>query len=352
MPERKRLNSGQRLGSIPPFVRIAIIGLFFMFAVVLLYFLRNVVAIVVFAVLLASIVEPFVTRLHTLRIPKWISMIIVYLFLLLISAGVLVLIFPTLIDQTTQALTSYAPYIEQMTGGSVNVTNILSDDIFEQNFDQLITSFQQSGLIDAVPQFLSVLSSAFGGMMTLFVIFILAFYLVVEENKLLKGLNSILSKKYRTFTDYLIPVLRKKVGRWIRGQLFIMFMIFLLTYTVLSVLGVPYALLLALLAGLFEILPFIGPMLSVIPAVVIALSLSPLSAFLVAFFYFIIQQIEAEILTPKVMQKAVGLNPVIIIIAVMVGFEIGSVVGAMLAIPITMITTVFVQELIILQKKS
>ena len=327
-------------------------GIFLIAAVVVLYFLRSVVAIVLLAMLLAFLVDPIATKLSQYKIPRWISVLLVYLAFLLVAVGSLILIVPTLVDQTTQVLTDYAPLIEQASGGAIDVTGFLSGAIFDQDFNSLVASIRDAGITDFLPQLVTVIADVFGGAITGLLILILAFYLVVEEKKLLEGLESVLPKKYKVFTEDLLPKLRYKVGRWVRGQLLIMFLIFLMVYIVLSIIGVPYALVLALAAGLLEIIPFIGPTLSVVPAMIIAVPISPLSPILVMVFYFIIQQIEAEFLTPKIMQKAIGLNPVIVIIAVLVGFEVGSVLGAMLAIPFTMILAVFLRELSALQRKN
>ncbi|MFH1766541.1 MAG: AI-2E family transporter [Patescibacteria group bacterium] len=331
---------------------IWLFGIFIVAAVIVLYFLKSVVAIVVFALLLAALVDPVVMKLAKWRIPKWLSVVFVYIGLILLSSGIVVLIIPTLVEQTKEVLTTYAPYIEQAAGNGVNISGVLSGDLFKQDFDVIVTSFQDSGLIDAAPELISIISDVFGGLITLLLIFILAFYFVVEEKTLLSGLESGLPKKYKLFTEELLPVWRLKVGAWVRGQLLIMFMIFILTYLAFTAIGMPYALVLAIIAGLLEIVPFIGPILTAIFAVAIALSVSPLTALLAAVFCFVIQQIEAEFLTPKIMQKVVGLNPVIVIVAILVGFEIGGVVGAMLAIPVTMSLAVFVKEWTLLQKKN
>ncbi len=327
-------------------------GLFIIALLIVLYFLKSVVAIVVFALLLAALIDPIVVRLAKWHFPKWLTVIFVYIFLILILSGAMVLLVPTLVEQTKEVLTTYAPYIEQAAGNVINISSVLSGDLFAQDLDQVFASIQGSGLIEAAPQVISVISDVFGGLITMLVIFILAFYLVVEEKTLLSGLESGLPKKYKLFTEELLPVWRVKVGSWVRGQLFIMFTIFSMTYLSFLAIGVPYALVLAIIAGILEIVPFIGPIVTAIIAVVIALSVSPLTAVLVILFCFIIQQIEAELLTPKVMQKVVGLNPVVVIVAILIGFEIGGVVGAMLAIPVTMSLAVFVKEWNALEKKN
>jgi len=125
----------------------------------------------------------------------------------------------------------------------------------------------------------------------------------------------------------------------------LMFAIFILTFLGLTVLGVPYALSLAIIAGLLEIIPYIGPMLSAIPAIIIAFTVSPLTGFLVLVLYVLIQQFENHIIVPQVMRRAVGLHPVAVILALLIGFKLGGVLGAILAVPVATAISVFVGDL-------
>ena len=118
-----------------------------------------------------------------------------------------------------------------------------------------------------------------------------------------------------------------------RGQLLLMLAIGLATFLGLILLGIPYALPLAILAGLLEIIPTLGPILAAVPAVIIALTISPGMAIVVVGLYIVIQMLENNILVPKIMQRAVGLNPVIVIIGVVIGANLLGVAGALLSIP-------------------
>jgi predicted PurR-regulated permease PerM len=139
---------------------------------------------------------------------------------------------------------------------------------------------------------------------------------------------------------------QRKMGLWLRGQLILCLIIFALTYLGLSILGVKYALILALIAGLTEFIPYLGPFLGGVPAVFLAFTQSPTLAIFVAILYIIVQQIENNFLTPKIMEKAVGLNPIVSIAAIMVGFSIGGVIGALLSIPVATAAVVVIQDLL------
>jgi predicted PurR-regulated permease PerM len=125
-----------------------------------------------------------------------------------------------------------------------------------------------------------------------------------------------------------------KLGLWLRAQLLLSGIIFLVTWIGLLILGVKYSLVLALIAGITEVIPFIGPIIGAIPAVLLAFLQSPIKALLVLILYLVIQQLEGNILVPKVMQKTVGLNPIVVIVVILLGAKIAGVLGALLSIPV------------------
>jgi len=122
--------------------------------------------------------------------------------------------------------------------------------------------------------------------------------------------------------------------------------IFVLDFVGLWILGVKYALILALIAGITEFIPYLGPILGAIPAVFLAFTQSPILALFTAILFFIVQQLENNLLVPKIMEKAVGLNPIVSIVALMIGFSIDGVVGALLSIPIATAATVIIEDLL------
>ena len=134
------------------------------------------------------------------------------------------------------------------------------------------------------------------------------------------------------------------MGAWFRGQIVLSFSIGFLTWISLLILGLPFALPLALLAGILEIVPTIGPIISAIPAVIIALNISPTMALLVVLLYIIIQLLENNILVPRIMEKAVGLNPIVIILGVIIGSKLMGIAGALLAVPFISLVVVVISS--------
>ena len=123
-------------------------------------------------------------------------------------------------------------------------------------------------------------------------------------------------------------------------------LIFALDYLVLNLLDVPFALMLAVIGGVFEIVPYIGPTIAIIPAALVGLTVSPLTTILIIAAYILIQQLENHVLTPLIMRKAVGLNPVIIILALLIGGKLAGVIGILIAVPFATAVSVFMKDLV------
>jgi predicted PurR-regulated permease PerM len=157
---------------------------------------------------------------------------------------------------------------------------------------------------------------------------------------------SVVPIRHQPYIMQLINRMQKKIGMWLRGQLILSLIIFALTYIGLLILGVKYALVLALIAGLTEFIPYLGPLLAAIPAVFLAFTQSPMLAVFVAVLYYVIQLTENNILVPKIMQKAVGLNPIVSIAVLLIGFQLAGVVGAILSIPVATAASVFFKDVL------
>lgn len=310
----------------------------------LLWYLRDVFGILLAAVLLASLIEPFAGWLHSRKLPRGAAVIIVYAVLLSIMASILVLLVPVIIDQVSQLLSNFGDIYRSLIDSFTHFKVLSAEYGLEKNFLATINSLQQGVTYSATSLF-ATFSNSLSGIVGLFVILVLAFYLVVEEESARKFFKSIVPVEYQPYTFGLLGKIQKRLGRWLRAQLILSLIIGVAVYIGLSLLGIEYALLLAVLAGLFEFVPYLGPILAALPAVLIGFTDSPLKGLLVVLLYIIIQQVENHILVPKVMQKVTGLNPVVSIIALLVGMKLGGTIGVLLAIPSAVIVMVIVEDL-------
>ncbi len=183
----------------------------------------------------------------------------------------------------------------------------------------------------------------FGGIVSVLTILVISFYLLLYQNRFQDAVADLFQEDDRKRAIQALNKINEKLGAWLRGQAILCLSIGIISYIALTILGVPYALPLAIIAGLLEVVPTIGPIIASVPAIIVALTISPAYGLTVAIVYLVIQLLENNLLVPKIMERAVGLNPVVVILAVMIGGNLMGVIGALLAIP-------FVSFLIVLYK--
>lgn len=308
-----------------------------------LYLIQDILAILFISLILSSALSPWVDWLQKRKIPRPLGMAIIYFILILFLAGVLSLIIPPIIKETIQLSQNFPEHLDRLT---LNIS-LLEEYIFKyeifNNIKDGFISFS-SHLEKTAGGIFSTVTGFLGGIISFILIMVITFYMVVEEGAIKKIVLSVAPKEQQSYILKLIIKMQKKIGLWLRGQIILSIIIFLLIYIGLSVLGVKYALVLALIAGMTEFIPYLGPILAAIPAIFLAFTQSPMLALFLVVLYYIIQIVENNIIVPKVMQKVVGLNPVVSITAILIGFKIGGVIGAMLAIPVATAFSVFLED--------
>lgn len=311
-------------------------------AVYFLYRVVDVLALVFVAIIFATALEPAVNWMNRNHIPRALSVLVLYLLIFLILSLIIVLMVPPLIDQVTELAKSFPYYYERLLS-AFSYFSGTGQDTVASTLQQSLQSLG-ANLAQATTSILSTLVSVFGGLLQFVVLLTVAFYLVVEEDGILRFIRSITPSVYHPYIIQMMRRLKAKLGSWLRGQLLLMLIIGVLTYIGLSLLGAKYALVLALWAGITEIIPYVGPILGAVPAIFLALSVSPMQALLVGAMYLVIQQLENNIIVPLVMKKTVGLNPIISIVAIAIGAKLGGVIGAVLSIPVAVSLGVFLSD--------
>ena len=306
--------------------------IFTVFFLILLWFLVQIID-TIFLVFVAFIImtafKPWVDLLERIFLPRVLAIIIVYLGMF------------TLLGYTTSVL------LPPLVSESIHLAEILPGYIREVlpfiQIDPQIISQQLAPIGENV---LKVTFGIFGNMIAVFSIFVISFYLLVQRKQLEPLLSEFVGEKGAIT---LINTLRKvegRLGSWVRGQATLMVFIGITIFIGLTLLRVPFALPLSILAGILEIVPVIGAIFSAIPAVLVALTITPFLAVVTAMLYFTVQQVEAHLVIPFVMKKAVGIPPLITIISLMVGGKLGGIAGAILAVPIVVtLETVFSEYL-------
>lgn len=306
------------------------------FIVWLLIQLLQVVGIVFVALVLASAIDPMVDSLQHRRIPRVFAILIIYAVLIGVVSLVVALLVPLLTDQIQQFSSSLPNLYDRIIAGidtnDVGLTQSIQDFLNTVN----------SSLGKIADGIFSGLASVFGGIFSFVGILVLTFYFALEERGLRRFIRAVSPKQYHEMLGQLLSKIQCRLGDWLRGQLTLGVIIGALSFIGLSILGVKYALLLALIAGLTEFIPYAGPIIGAIPAVLLAFADSPLKALFVIILYVVIQQLENTIIQPKIMARVTGLNAVIIIIVMLAGAKLGGIAGVILAIPMVIIAdTIF-----------
>jgi predicted PurR-regulated permease PerM len=347
LSKRRKIKKAQEV----PMVQVSFSGksllkiLLVFFAGWIAFLLKDLIFLVVLAIILAVLIDPLADWFEKRHIPRGFGVIVVYLFGFVLITAMALLIMPPVIEQTKAIYDQYEPIISSLPIEDELARFFLSGEVFSNDLRSLVDRITRSGILQAYPQIINLVSNAVNVVASAILVLVLAFFAVIEEKKMREMFVGIVPGEHRMFAEDLMFKIKMKLGRWLRGQLLLMVSIFILTFVSLSLLQMPYALVLALIAGLLEAVIYIGPILATVPAVLIALSVSPLLALIVLIVYFLIQQIESDLLTPKIMQKMAGMNPIVTIVAVIAFYEFFGIIGALLAVPLAMLTGLVIKEI-------
>lgn len=313
-------------------------------SLIFLWFIRDILFMLLVALLLAALIYPFANWLHKRKIPRGLAVLVVYAALFGLASAVLILIIPALIEQVQQFVVNFSSsYGSAMTWfgkfQAVSLEYGIGDNI-QQSMNGL-----QGGLDESLATVFSTLTNVVGGIGGAIVVLVLAFYMVVEEDAARRMFRQIAPARYQPFLAQLFTKMQQKIGAWLRGQIILGLVVGTAVYVGLTILGVPYALLLAIIAGFLEMVPYFGPVIATVPAAIIGFTLSPVKGVAVIALYVIVQQVENHFLVPKIMQKVTGLNPIVSILSLLIGLKIAGPIGAVLAIPTATMVAVFLEEL-------
>ena len=328
-------------------IRLVLVAL----GVFLLWFLRDLVLVVLTAIVLASFVESTVPYFRRMRINRVLGIVILYVITLLALAGLFYLFAPLLITEIynlSSFLGSYAPNISFLNyfqneafSGAKDIVNTLSD-----NFSlTALLSISKTFILNLSGGFFQTIAVAFGSIFNFILIVLISFYLSVQEKGIENFLRIVSPVQYESYVINLWERSRRKIALWLKGQLLLALVVAVLIYLTLSLLGLEYALLLSLIAGIMELVPY-GILVALIPAFSFSyLSGGIGSAFMVTGSYLIIHQFEVFLFAPLIIKKIVGLSPIVIILSVLVGFELGGIWGGVLSIPLAVIVMEFLSDI-------
>jgi predicted PurR-regulated permease PerM len=303
------------------------------------YIVRDVIGLVFVSVILAAAFDPFIDFFEKHKIPRAVSILVIYLILLAVISLVIVLLIPPVSEQVGQLARNLPDYYERV---AIGINNWRGNENIP-TLPQALSSLSNN-LAKTTSGVFTTLTGIFGGLISFVSVLVMTFYLAVQKNGLKFFIRFLTPAEHHGSVLGLADRVQSKIGTWLRGQMILCLVVGLAVYVGLTILGVKYALLLGVIAGITEIIPYVGPFIGAIPGVFIAFSDSLPKVIMVAALYFLIQQLENYILVPKVMQKTTGLNAVVVMAAILIGGKLGGIVGALLAVPVVSMLEVFLLE--------
>lgn len=305
----------------------------FLLSLWITYLIRDLIIILFVSIILMSAIAPLVGFFMKVKIPKALGILVSYIIIIGILAGVFASFLTPLLEQSNRLVNTLPPLI-----------------IEQFNLTEVDHSLVQSQITEVSKNILSITVDIFKIIITVIFLLVITFYLLLDrENLEVRVANLFVGRESRI--KGLIQRIEYKLGAWVRGQLTLSLIIGVLSYIGLTLLHVPYALPLALLAAVMEVVPVIGPIIAAIPAIALAFTISPVVTAGVAALYFVIQQLENHLIVPQVMKRAVGLNPLVVILAVAVGGRLLGIAGALLAVPIAVVLQIVVGDILQEEKK-
>lgn len=319
--------------------RIFLVGIFF----ALLYILRDLALVILTAVVIAAAIEPATRWFVVYRVPRVIAVLLIYASLTIVVLGILYLFLPPLIDDLSGVLAILPSYVSALEGFG---GDFFSGQAFGSQFSlETAVSEFRSSLAFFSGGILQTINAIFGGLLSFVLVIVISFYLAVQEHGIENFLRVIVPAQHERYVIGLWQRTQTKIGRWMQGQLLLGLIVGVLVYLGLTILGVKYALLLAVLAAVFELIPLFGPVLSAVPAVLFGFLESVPLGLMVIGLYVIIQQFENHLIYPLVVRKVIGVSPILVILALVIGGKLAGFLGLVLAVPLAAALMEFAEDI-------
>ncbi len=297
--------------------------------------IRDILFLLFISFLLMTALNPLVLILEKFRIPRLLGILLIYAIIIGLFGVSFASAIPTLISQSVKLIQDLPSFAARV----LPYWNIDADTLTKQ-----MTPIGENVVKLSI--------GIFSNIITTLTVLVFTFYFLLERRHAEDILKTMIGEAIARQVFVVLRTIEKRLSAWVHGELLLMAFIGIFSYAGLSFLRIDFALPLALIAGLLEIVPLIGPIVSAVPAVLVALATSPLLALTVIALFFIIQQIENNILVPIVMKQSVGLSPLVTILALMVGARFAGIVGALLAVPIVLVIQVVVEYFLNRQSKK
>ncbi|MDL4841451.1 AI-2E family transporter [Aquibacillus rhizosphaerae] len=332
-------------------ILVGILSLLFIYLLTILFpFYRSLFSIIIkvsspfiIAALIAYLLHPLIEKLHTYNFPRWFAIIGIYLLFFGGLGYVLYKAYPVLLHQLkdlNENLPHFMNMYRQTIYGFYESTSFLPETIHDKMDEFFVDIEMKIGniLTNSVKQVTKIMDV----IIIIAVIPVLVFYMLKDFRLIKTSILKLTPNKYRENGKQLFIKIDKSLGDYIRGQLLVCFFVSLTTYGILWFIDMKYPLLLAIIMGITNIIPYFGPILGSVPAVIIAFTISIDMVIYVIIAVFIVQIIEGNLLSPFIVGKSINIHPILIILALIVGGEFGGIIGMIIAVPILSILKVVI----------
>ena len=305
-------------------------------AIVVLYLLRDFLGAFVLGAALAFLMQPGVMRLHAAGVPRVVAIVVVFVGIIIVLSGLVLLIVPLGVSEVNQLqvqLPSLAATAQQQLN-SLQPVRVFGIDVDLKGYTETINAHLREYLLgqfgNAVTLGLTALTTA----LQILLMFIVAFLLSLEAPAVRRDLRRIVPSDYRSDFDQIWKRVRKMLYAYVRGQLIVAGLIGICSGIACAAIGLPDPVALGLIAGVTALIPYLGPFIGAVPAILVGLSRDPGTALLIALLYLLISNVILNIVQPKIVGDAVKLPPLLIIVALIAGFSWGGILGMFVAVPI------------------
>jgi len=309
-----------------------------------LFLVRDIIMLVFIALIIVSAIDPIVNWFQKRKVPRAMTVLAIYIIFLSLVGFVISLAISPIVAEIRGLETTLPELINKMTNYFHDLSGLIADRGLQENVSGSLGNVTE-GISNFGSNVFSGTLTFFGGLFSFLIVLSIAFYLCVQEAGSKKFFASLLPSEHQKYALELVGRIEYKMGRWLQGQIVLMVLVFVIDYLGLLLIGAPYALVLAIVAGILEIVPYVGPIVSAIVATAISVLHGWGTGLFVLALFTLVQQLEGYVFAPLVMKKAVGLNPVVVIIALLVGAQLAGVLGIIVSIPIATVLSEIVKDL-------
>jgi predicted PurR-regulated permease PerM len=302
-----------------------------------LWIIRELLFSLLIAFIIMSALRPLAAFLHRKGFPRQAAIFVVFFGFVLVFVSLVSLIVPPIFSETAAFLKTFPAYEKKL---SPEITKYIDLSSFFQYVPSVTNNI------------FSIVGNVFSNVLFIITTLFFALYFLLEESLIRRFFGMFISESELEHYEEIVSHVESRLTGWFWGQITLMLIIGLLSYIGLVLIGIKYAVPLAVLAGLLEAVPTIGPILSAVPAILIGLSDSYLTGLFILILYFFIQQAENTLIVPIVMKRATGISPILILIALVIGGKIGGVLGVLLSIPMLIVGETIVREFVLHYRKK